>query len=690
MRRLAPLLLALGLYAQEPSTIRVNVNLIQIDVTVTGKKGERIADLTPADFEVLQNGKRQPITSALWVPGRPPVAAAVPGAPPTALRPQDVRRTIAILVDDLSLGLQSLHYTRQAVRAFVESSIQPGDLVAIYKTSAGLGLLQQFTTDKRLLLANIDRMTLRNASAVDGLGAIGSNSLENSADPAIAEMALQMRLQEESQNRMRQDVLSAGSLGSAKFIVQGLAELPGRKSLIYFSDQLQLYDLPASLTNPNMTAAMRTMPGVEGGSRGRTLIALRDLIDYANRAAVVCYTIDPRGVVNTGFAAADTASVSTKRMIGQMQQRQSFYDDSKAGLAMLAEETGGVFYQNRNDLTSALTEAVQDQEGYYLISFNPDDDSFQKTKSGAKYHRLQVKLKRPGLKVRYRHGFVGATDEERMLRPADPLFAAMMSPFRSADVPVRLTPMFLEGKGTGPILRTLIHTDVRPFTFNEVPADVADKDQTPWMEANTIIAAFLFGEAGQVVDKVHKNQRLRARKSVFEAFLAEGVVQTLELPITKPGAYQLRTAILDPSTQKAGAASQFVDIPNTKSKRLILSDLALYGDDFTQGKSNQSSPGTRQLRAGERFSYGAYLYNSGPAPVLQVSLYRDGKLIHRGKKEPIAAKPDPETGIRAIEAAMTLGPKAPAGEYILEFAVQDPAAPKQHQFAVRTIDFSIR
>jgi VWFA-related protein len=695
MRRLAPLLLALELFAQETPNIRINVNLIQVDVTVTGKKGERVSGLTPADFEVLQNGKRQTVTSALWVPGRPSVAAppsnaTVPGAPAPALKPQDVRRTIAILVDDLSLSLQSLHYTRLAVRSFVEANIEQGDLVAIYKTSAGLGILQQFTTDKRLLLANIDRITLRTFSAVDGLGAIASSSNEDSADPAIAQMALQMRLQEEAQNRIRQDILSAGSLGAAKFVVQGLAELPGRKSLVYFSENLQLYDLPASITNPNMSAAMRLNPDAQGGRRERTIAAIRDLSDYANRAAVVFYTIDPRGVVTTAFTAVDRPSVSTRRMVGQMQERQMFYDLSKDGLALLAEETGGVFYQSRNDLASALNDAVQDQEGYYLVSFNPDDDSFEKTKTGAKYHRLQVKVKRPGLKIRYRHGFLGATDEERMPKPSDPLMAAMMSPFRSADVPIRLTPMFLEGKGTGPFLRTLIHIDVRPFTFKEVPADAADENQSPWMETNIVIAAFLFGDNGTVVDNVSQAQRLRARKSVFEGFLADGVTQTLELPVAKPGAYQLRAAILSPSTQKAGSASQFVDVPNIKSKRLILSDLALYGDDFTQGKSNQSSPGIRQLRGGERFSYGAYLYNAGPAPVLQVSLYRDGKLIHRGKKEPVAAKADPETGFRAVEAAMTLGPNAPAGEYILEFAVQDPAAPKQHQFAVRTIDFTIR
>ncbi len=57
------------------------------------------------------------------------------------------------------------------------------------------------------------------------------------------------------------------------------------------------------------------------------------------------------------------------------------------------------------------------------------------------------------------------------------------------------------------------------------------------MEANIVTAAFLFGGNGVVVDKVSQAQRLRARKSVFEGFLADGITQTLELPIAKPGAY---------------------------------------------------------------------------------------------------------------------------------------------------------
>ena len=209
MRSLGLLLLP-ALLAQEPSAIRVTVNLIQIDATA-------------ADFEVYPNGKRQKISSALWVGGRPPV----PPPPPR-------------------LSYRHLH--RRSQPFSLQPPLHPpspGDLVAIYKTSVGLGILQQFTTDKRLLAA------------------LQPNAMEDSGDPALA---LRMRLSEEQANRSRQDITTAGSLSTARFIAQGLAELPGRKSIIYFSESLQLYNQDVA-------------------PQERTITALRDLVDLANRAA---------------------------------------------------------------------------------------------------------------------------------------------------------------------------------------------------------------------------------------------------------------------------------------------------------------------------------------------------------------------------------------------------------------------
>ena len=444
-----------------------------------------------------------------------------------------------------------------------------------------------------------------------------------------------MRIQEEQANRSRQDITTAGSLSTARFIAQGLTELPGRKSIIYFSESLQLYDQDI-------------------GPRERTATALQDLADLANRAAVVFYTIDPRGLVSFGFTAADSPSSNPVRAIEQSQERQANFNLSKDGLSLLAEETGGIFYQNRNDIGAALKEAVLDQDGYYLLAFTPDDDTFQKSKAGPRYHQLKVKVNRPGAQVRYRHGFVGTSDAERLPVQTNPVLAALLSPFRAVDVPVKLTPMFLHVKGTGSFLRNFAHVDVRPFTYRDVPAAPADPDQTPWKEASLVIAAFLFDSNGVIVERASQGQTLRAR----------GIEQQIILLAKKPGPYQVRVA--------------------------VLSDLTLNGEDHNKDHTAFSSPALRQMRPGERFFIGAFVYNGGPDLLMQISLYREGKLVYRSKKEPILVKADRASGARPIDYSLPLSAKAAPGEYAVELAVQDPAAPKQKQFAVRAIDFTVR
>lgn len=80
------------------------------------------------------------------------------GVPPERLRPEDVRRTIALVVDDLGLSFQSTHFVRRALKQFVDQQMQTGDLVAIIRTSGGMGALQQFTSDRRQLYAAIDHI----------------------------------------------------------------------------------------------------------------------------------------------------------------------------------------------------------------------------------------------------------------------------------------------------------------------------------------------------------------------------------------------------------------------------------------------------------------------------------------------------------------------------------------------------
>src|SRR5262249_54874612 len=127
-----------------------------------------VTDLKPEEVEISEDGHKQKITnfsynaSETTVANRPnkstPIDKNAVPVPPSKLRPEDVRRTIAVVVDDLGLSFESTYYVRRALKKFVDEQIQPGDLVAIIRTGGGMGALQQFTSDKRQLYAAVERV----------------------------------------------------------------------------------------------------------------------------------------------------------------------------------------------------------------------------------------------------------------------------------------------------------------------------------------------------------------------------------------------------------------------------------------------------------------------------------------------------------------------------------------------------
>jgi VWFA-related protein len=354
--------------------VRITSNLVQIDASVTDKKGKPIADLHPEDFEIFEDGKPQKITNFSYVSRgeqatTPPVTvkpdrlgkkAVAPPPPTVVLRPENVQRTVALVVDDLGLSFESMHFVRAALRKFVDEQMQEGDLVAIIRTGAGVGALQQFTADKRLLHAAIERVKW-NSNGRAGIaafapieddplvvanlrpstgGAVGSadQSTKHNIDNNIEKDARQR------QNDFKDDVFSVGTLGAINYIIRGLRPMPGRKAVVLLSDTMNLFDS-------------------HGEGNYRTIQALRRLTDLANRASVVIYTIDPRGLPALNFTATDNTSSIMKldngaivransgaAMMQSMMGKTEELWKSQEGLRYLALETGGFFFTNSNDL----------------------------------------------------------------------------------------------------------------------------------------------------------------------------------------------------------------------------------------------------------------------------------------------------------------------------------------------------
>src|SRR5689334_2106136 len=161
--------------ANPDNVIRITVNLVQVDAVVTDSHDKPVTNLKKEDFVLLQDGKPQTITYFNFVstardttvrPTSAPKQGTTPGQkappppppPPRGLKPSQVRRAVALVVDDLGLSFESIARIRGSLKKFVDQEMQPGDLVAIMRTGAGMGALQQFTSDKRILYAAIDKV----------------------------------------------------------------------------------------------------------------------------------------------------------------------------------------------------------------------------------------------------------------------------------------------------------------------------------------------------------------------------------------------------------------------------------------------------------------------------------------------------------------------------------------------------
>ncbi|MEO8648628.1 MAG: VWA domain-containing protein, partial [Acidobacteriota bacterium] len=244
----------------DTDVVRISTTLIQIDATVTDARGKVVTDLKPGDFEIFENGKLQKITSFSFVSNAKttgiaePKAAAIPGIPPPpiTLRPEQVRRTIALVVDDITLSFESVYYVRRALKKFVDEQMQPGDLVAVIRTTGGMGSLQQFTSDKRQLYAAIEKIrwnprgtNLGAFTPIEGPVDLNSDAFE-APDSGPGERSDEAIAKEYEQ--YRKDVFAVGTLGALNYVLRGMHELPGRKSVLMMSDGFKLTSDDASGT----------------------------------------------------------------------------------------------------------------------------------------------------------------------------------------------------------------------------------------------------------------------------------------------------------------------------------------------------------------------------------------------------------------------------------------------------------
>lgn len=678
---------------QAPSELprfRVAVDIVSIDAVVTDRNGNVVRDLTAADFEVVQNGKRQKVTFAEFVPVAvaPPAArSAATGAvlvPPSVEAPrppaqrmtrEQVGRTFILVVDDLGLSFEGIANTRRALREFVSTGLLPTDLVAVVKTGEARGMLQSLTNDRAALQASIDALRY-NLMSRKGVSPSGDVTQLGEGKPVADEV---MPLQ--------YSVSAAGSLAALNLVVRATQDLPGRKTVIFASEGFQLWE--------------ETKRDRASDEDTRVRFAIDRVIDQATRSGVVIYAIDGEALRSGGLGAADDIHSVDPRgnpdamggvLRGLAANRLRALGDSQQSLAYLAEQTGGFAVVNTNDLGGGLQRINNDIRDYYLIGYEPDHGTFAAKGKTPRLQKISVNVRRDGVRVRTRKEFIGVSDPVRPPGPPPPaqqLVLAALSPFTAAAIALRGTNLLGYSPERGMFVRTVLHVDAQALTFST--------DANGARIAAADLVGLIFDSSGAQIDTVTTGFDVKLENASAEQAIKNGLVYTARVPVGKPGGYQLRYAVRDRRSGAVGSFGGFVNVPDIAGGAFALSGVVVRASDSTVGRESIDSDrfslrpvdALRFYRAGTQLSYSYEIYNAGKAVQTVASLWRGADNVLPLTPETLSAPA--ASGPLAAAGVVTLADDLPAGTYVLQIVAtsEDPKSSKKPR-AVQQVSFEVR
>lgn len=393
----------------------LDVNVVNIEVFVTDKKGNPITGLTVDDFTLLEDGRPIKISNFYAVAdGEPAVPAegvdAAAEARDPSLRleriPEAQRLHVVVYIDNFNI--EPFHRNRvfTQLRSFLRT-LDREARVMLVTYDRSLHIQQRFTEDAGLVTAatfDIEKMTgsrlQYNRERQEILKAIDRASSES--DDRNVNHGVLARIRQHASS-IKNDL--EFSIDALRDTITSLSGLPGRKAVVYVSDGLPM--VPA---RDLFYHAQRKFEDLSAILESRQLDATRDfqvLANHANSGGVTFYTIDASGLLALTSANAEHARASSVDG-GHAFADEMDRDNMQASIQYIADRTGGTSIVNVNDIGRLLGRVGADFRTYYSLGYTP-------ARAGdGRYHEVEVQVARKGLTVRHRDGYRDKPVNQRM------------------------------------------------------------------------------------------------------------------------------------------------------------------------------------------------------------------------------------------------------------------------------------
>lgn len=454
--------------AQDPraggTIIRTSSRLVEVSVIVRGKEGA-VKDLGKDDFLLTDRGKPRDISVFSVADGSTGFdrAGLLPPNTFSNRAGGDLSSVTVILLDGLNTRFENQSYARRQLMSFLKQA-DPQDRIALYTLGKTLKALCDFDHPeelRRILGGYGGSVTTDFTAAAPSPSEIGDAIIDTFINESNQTLALQTNLDRAS---ITIDAFVA--------IASHLAQLPGRKNVVWVTGSLPF--------------------SVAGAARA------------LNRANIGLYPVDARGLV--GLPDQLTASGGGLRTAGRTI---SFTPEGLDTMEQLADLTGGRAFYNTNDLSSAIRTSVQDAVFTYSLGFYPDPDSLD-----GQFHELKVRVKRPGLDVRYRRGYVAVKDSPPSEKVnAVNLATALWSPLQSSMIGLKARIQRAE--------------QPRPYSLDiQWSIDVSSLHlarQGDLWKASINVFFMQQDAAGRELDRLQEGFDIRLTQEIYQAYLTSGM-----------------------------------------------------------------------------------------------------------------------------------------------------------------------
>jgi hypothetical protein len=328
-------------------------------------------------------------------------------------------------------------------------------------------------------------------------------------------------------------------------VVESVAAIPGRrKAVLYITTSIgmDVFDVL----------------DYSGGAKSIAFDDLHRAIAAATRGGVAFYPISPCGL-DGGVSASDSPGGCSAGLAEAVDLRA------------LANATDGFAVLGTNDFQGNFTQIVRENSTYYLLGFSSTNE-----RRDGRFRELDVRVRRPGLTVRTRDGYLEPKgrdrgEEGRFTTLPVAVAGALESPLPDRSVPLRASAVAFRGPGRDANVAVAIELEASSLGLVE---------QAALFRGEIAMATMAVEADGDIRPGQRFEAGLTLPPEKHEAAMAGGVRMLTEMQLPA-GRYQLR--LVAGSRERVGSVVYDLDVPDFTKGALVMSGVALTSASALEG-----------------------------------------------------------------------------------------------------------